>query len=614
MVVLKKSLESRKFVFITLFLIVGIVFIIKLFLLQIIQDEYKLSADNNVLRYVTQYPPRGVVFDRTGKLMVYNEAAYDLLVIPKQVKEFDTVEFCRILDVSIEDVRANLKKAKQYSMVKPTIFVEQLSKEDFSYLDEVLFKFPGFFVQLRTVRKYDTPTAAHVLGYTGEVSQRDIDRDPYYKMGDYIGLTGLEKAYEPILRGKKGMKIKLVDVHNREMGSYQDGKYDSSSVPGKNIKISIDAEVQEYAEQLMRNKRGSVVAIEPSTGEILVMVSSPSYDPNLLVGRGRSKAFSKMNQDTLKPLFNRAAQAQYPPGSTFKTINTLIALQEGTLNVNTRYGCNGTKSTPIPCSHNHPAPLDLLHAIEQSCNPYFWNVFRSILEQRKFRTMQDSYNYWRDLVTSFGIGQVLEGDVVDQANGNLPKDSYYDKYYGKKGWRAITIRSMAIGQGEVEETPLQLANLAATIANRGYYHPPHLMKEVEGDTATSHKFGNKIFPKVAPEYYNTLIDGMWLVYQGASGGARYYKIDSVECCGKTGTAQNPHGKNHSVFIAFAPKDNPKIAIACIVENSGYGATWAAPIASLVMEKYLKRKIKQTVTEQKMMEADFIHGGSIAPEP
>jgi penicillin-binding protein 2 len=605
MVVLKKSLESRKFLFITLFIITGLAFIIKLFLLQVIQDEYKLSADNNVLRYVTQYPPRGVVFDRNGKLMVYNEAAYDLLIVPKLVKAFDTAEFCRLLEIPIEEVRQNIKKARNYSMFKPSIFLEQLSKEDFGFLDEVLFKFPGFFVQLRTVRKYDNPTAAHVLGYTGEVNNRDIERDPYYKMGDYIGLTGLEKSYEPVLRGKKGVKIKLVDVHNREMGSYQDGKYDSAAVAGKNITVSIDAEVQEYAEKLMRFKKGSIVAIEPSTGEILVMVSSPSYDPNLLVGRGRSKSFSKLNQDTLKPLFNRAVQAQYPPGSTFKTINTLIGLQEGTLHTYTRYGCNGVGSSPIPCSHNHPAPLDLLHAIEQSCNPYFWQVYKAILDQNKFATMQDSYNYWRDLVMSFGINTVLEGDVVDQANGNLPKDTYYDKYYGKKGWRAITIRSLAIGQGEVEETPLQLANLAAIIANRGYYHPPHLLKAVEGDAEPAKIFEKKIYPKVASEYYQTLVDGMELVYTG--GGARWYKVDSVACCGKTGTSQNPHGKNHSVFIAFAPKDNPKIAIACVVENSGYGATWAAPIASLVMEKYLKREVKQKVTEERMMNAYLLDG-------
>jgi penicillin-binding protein 2 len=603
---MKKTLESRKYVFFALFIIVGLVFIIKLFLLQVIQDRYKLSADNNVLRYVTQYPPRGVVYDRHGKLMVYNEAAYDLLIVPKQVKAFDTAEFCRLLDLNIEEVRQRIKKARNFSMFKPSIFLEQLSKEDFGYLDEALFKFPGFFVQLRTIRKYDSPTAAHVLGYIGEVNNRDIERDPYYKMGDYIGMNGLEKSYEPLLRGKKGVKIKLVDVHNREMGSYQDGKYDSSAVPGMNITISIDAEVQAYAEKLMRFKKGSIVAIEPSTGEILVMVSSPSYDPNLLVGRARGKNFSKLNQDTLKPLFNRAIQAQYPPGSTFKTINTLIALQEGVLHDYTRYGCNGVGSSPIPCSHSHPSPLDLHHAIEQSCNPYFWQVYKSILEQKKFSTMQESYNYWRDMVMSFGVGAKIESDVVDQSSGNLPKDTYYDKYFGKKGWRPLTIRSLAIGQGEVEETPLQMANQAAIIANRGYYYPPHLLKAVEGDTHPEAVFDKRIHAKVASSFYDDLIEGMWLVYQGGGGSARWYRIDSVECCGKTGTSQNPHGKNHSVFLAFAPADNPKIAIACVVENSGYGATWAAPIATLVMEKYLKRVVKQKVTEERMMNAYLLN--------
>ncbi len=599
---MRKPLESRKYVFLTLFVIVGGIYLIRLFLLQVIQDEYKLSADNNVLRYVTQYPPRGAIYDRNGKLMVYNEAAYDLLVVPKQVRPFDTTEFCRLLDLTPEEVRANLKKARAHSMFKPSVFLEQLSKEDFAYLEEVLYKFEGFYVQLRTIRKYISPVAAHAIGYIGEVDKRDIERDPYYKQGDYIGKTGLEKAYEPILRGKKGLKIRLVDVHNREMGSYQDGRYDSSAVPGQNITIGLDAELQEYAESLMRFKIGSVVAIEPSTGEILAMVSSPAYNPNLLVGRIRSKNFAALNQDTLKPLFNRAILAQYPPGSTFKTVNTLIGLQEGVLHNYTRYGCRGVGTTPIACSHNHPSPLDLPHAIEQSCNPYFWQVYKSILEQDKFKTMQESYTHWRDLVMSFGVGTRLEGDIVDQEDGNLPTEAYFDRFYGKKGWRAITIRSLSIGQGEIELTPLQLANIAATIANRGYYHPPHILKNVEGDPEYARRFEEKIYPKVSPEHYQELIDGMWLVYQGAGGSARWYKIDSVECAGKTGTAQNPHGENHSLFMAFAPVDHPKIAIAAVVENSGYGATWAAPIATLIMEKYLKGEVKQKATEDRMKNA------------
>jgi len=599
---MKKTLESRKYVFIAIFILAGALFIIKLFLLQVIQDEYKLSADNNVLRYVTQYPPRGVVYDRNGMLMVYNEAAYDLLIVPNLVKEFDTAEFSRLLDLNIDEVRQNIKKARAYSIFKPSIFLEQISKEDFGYLDEALFKFPGFFVQLRTIRRYDSPTAAHLLGYIGEVSNRDMERDSYYKMGDYLGKSGLEKSYEDLLRGEKGIKIRLVDVHNREMGSYQDGKYDSTATPGKNLTISIDAEVQAYAEKLMQNKKGSIVAIEPSTGEILVMVSSPSYDPNSLVGRARSKNFAALNQDTLMPLFNRAMQAQYPPGSTFKTINTLIGLQEGILKGSTRYGCNGVGSFPIPCSHDHPSPLNLQHAIEQSCNPYFWRVFKSILDQKKFSTVQEGYNYWCDLVRSFGVGSVLEGDVVGQADGNLPKETYYDKYYGKKGWKPATIRSLSIGQGEVEQTPLQLANEAAIIANRGYYYPPHLLKTVEGNTGPAAMFDKKIYTRIASQFYGEVIDGMWMVYKGEHGSARWYQIDSIACCGKTGTSQNPHGKNHSIFIAFAPKDNPKIAIACVVENSGFGATWAAPIATLVIEKYLKREVKQKFTEERMLNA------------
>ena len=609
---LKKNLERRKFVFFTMFVVTGAAFLIKLFLLQVIQEEYKLSAENNVLRYVTQYPPRGAMFDRNGKLMVFNEAAYDLLVVPKQVKPFDTTELCRLLDITPEEVRATLKKARLYSMVKPTIFLEQLSKEDFAYLEEVLFKFPGFYVQLRTIRKYETPIAAHVLGYIGEVDKRDIERDAYYKQGDYIGKSGVEKAYEPILRGKKGVKIKLVDVHNREMGSYKDGKYDSTSVPGKNVTLGLDAELQAYGEQLMRWKKGSIVAIEPSTGEVLVVVSNPSYNPNLLIGRARSKNYAMLTQDPMIPLFNRATQAQYPPGSTFKTISTLIALQEGVLDVDTRYGCNGVGTVPISCSHRHPAPLSLLHAIEQSCNPYFWQVFKSVLDQRKFSTMQEAYSYWREYVASFGVGSILEGEIPDQANGNLPKDAYFDRYYGKKGWRPLTIRSLSIGQGEIEMTPLQLANAAAIFANRGYYYPPHFLKEVEGDPGYTEKYKKKIYSKVSPDYFPILVEGMGLVFQGESGTARWYRIDSVDCCGKTGTAQNPHGKNHSIFIAFAPKDNPKIAIACVVENSGYGATWAAPIATLIMEKYLKGEVKQKAAEERMLNAYLLDDG-LAPE-
>jgi penicillin-binding protein 2 len=604
--ILKKALERRKFVIFTMFFAVGIIFIIRLFILQVLSNEYKLSADNNVLRYVTQYPSRGLVYDRKGKLLIYNEAAYDIMVLPKQLEDFDTLELCRLLHIEKEEVKKRLLTARRYSPYKPSIFLEQVSKEDFSYFEEKMFKYPGFYVQARTLRRYPNPIAAHVLGYIGEVDNTIIENQPYYKMGDYIGKSGIEKWHEDVLRGLKGIKIKLVDVHNREMGSFQEGKYDTLAVPGENIYMTLDADLQAYAEQLMNNKVGGVVAIEPATGEVLVMVSAPSYDPNLLVGRIRAKNFHNLSLDTLKPLFNRAIMAQYPPGSSFKTINTLIGLQEGVLDINTAYPCRGVGTTPIACSHSHASPLSLLHAIEQSCNPYFWAVYRSILEQRKFATMQESYMHWRDYVVSFGVASVLPGDILDQAKGVLPTDAYFNKYYGMKGWRAMTVRSLSIGQGEIQLTPLQLANVAATIANRGFYYPPHLLKSVEGQNSLPAEYSQKVTPKIDRKYYDILVEGMRLVYEGDHGSARWYKMDSITSCGKTGTAQNPHGENHSVFMCFAPVENPKIAVAVVVENAGYGATWAAPIATLIMEKYIRGHVKQTNAEEKMLKADLIH--------
>lgn len=604
---MRRSLERRKYVFLVIFTVVAIAFITKLFLLQILVDEYKLSADNNVLRHVTQYPPRGVVYDRNGTLLVVNEPAYDLLVIPRQVTAFDTAELCQLLQIDKANFLERLKIAKTYSIYKPSVFLEQIAKEDYAFLEEKMYKFPGFYIQARTVRKYPRPMAAHVLGYIGEVGKSDIEKDPYYTQGDYIGKSGIEKSYENTLRGKKGVKLVMVDVHNREMGSFQGGRYDTASVPGKDIYLSIDAELQQYGEELMRNKKGSIVAIDPSTGEILALVSAPSYDPNLLIGRIRTRNYTMLSQDTLIPLFNRATLAQYPPGSTFKTINTVIALQEGVLNLHTAYSCRGVASTPIACSHNHPSPLDLLHAIEQSCNTYFWQVFRSILEQKKFSSIQESYDYWRGLVASFGIGSPLVTDLPEQQNGNLPMDSYFNKYYGLKGWKAITIRSLAIGQGEIELTPLQLANVAAIIANRGFYFPPHVIRKIADQDNIPEKLTEKHSTAVSSGYFDILIKGMELVYEGEHGSARWYKPDGIIACGKTGTAQNPHGDNHSLFMAFAPKDDPKIAIAAVVENSGYGATYAAPIVSLMIEKYLTGQVRPGLWyETKMMTTDLIH--------
>lgn len=602
---MRKTFERRKYIIISIFVFVGLVFSIRLFLLQVPENEYKLSAENNVLRYITLYPPRGLVYDRNGRLLVYNEAAYDLLVVPRQAEIADTNEFCNLLHIERDDLEARMEKARKHSRYKPSVFIEQLSREEYAYLEEKLYKYPGFYVQPRTLRKYPIPIASHVLGYVGEVDNRDLENDAYYKQGDYIGKSGIEKTYEKVLRGSKGLRIIMVDVFNREQGNFQDGKYDTSAVAGTDLVLTLDAELQLYGEELMRNKRGSIVALDPRTGEILALVSSPNYDPNLLIGRIRSKNFLALSRDSLKPLFNRATMAQYPPGSTFKTINALIALDEGLLSTHTRYSCNGVGSRPIPCSHDHESPLDLLHAIEQSCNPYFWEVYKSILEQRKFPVIQDGYMHWRERASGFNIGRPVPGDLPDQRKGNLPADSYFNHYYGVTGWRAITVRSLSIGQGEIEMTPLQLANLSAIIANKGYYLPPHLLRSAPGSPGTTEAFSEKIETGIPEKHFDIIIEGMNLVYEGEMGSARWYRNDSINMCGKTGTSQNPHGKNHSVFIAFAPKENPQIAISCVVENSGYGSTWAAPISTLMMEKYLAGETRKTWFETKMLNANLL---------
>jgi penicillin-binding protein 2 len=602
-----KSYDQRKFIIGGIFILIGLVFSIKLFFLQVMDSEYKLSAENNVLRYITQYPARGMIFDRNGELLVFNEAAYDLMVVPRQISAFDTTELCTLLHITKEDLESRLDKAKRYSSYKPSVILEQVSRETFAFLAEKLFKYPGFYVQARSLRRYTYPSAAHVLGHVGEVSKREIEHNRYYQQGDYIGKNGVEKAYERELRGSKGMKIILVDVFNREKGSFQGGRYDTAAVPGKNIHITIDSELQQYGERLLKNKVGSIVALDPKSGEILSLVSSPAFNPNLLVGRIRSDNYRKLSVDTLKPIFNRATMARYPPGSTFKTVLSLICLQDEVIHPYTAYSCQGLASYPIPCSHDHESPLDFVHAIEQSCNPYFYKVFKAFLEQDHYGNIQEAYEDWREKVMAFGIAQSLETDLLEQSKGFLPPYSYFDKYYGKKGWKAITVRSLSIGQGEIELTPLQMANAGAIMANRGYYYPPHLVKNIEGIPDAAERFKVKKEVPVDKEHFEKVIDGMQLVYEGEMGSARWYRYDTVTAlCGKTGTSQNPHGDNHSVFIAFAPRENPEIAIAVVVENSGYGSTWAAPIATLMIEKYLTGKVKPKWWENKMLNADLIH--------
>ena len=580
-------------------MVAGIIFLLRLFFLQVIDDSYVHSANNNVLRYVTQYPARGLVYDRNGKLLVYNEAVYDLMVLPALVKEMDTLEFCRLLDISPEGFRERLRKARSYSRFKPSLFEKQISKEAYGYIEEKLYRYPGFYVQSRTLRKYPKPIAAHLLGYVGEVNQNIIDKDSYYRSGDYIGISGLEKSYEKDLRGVKGITVRMVDVHNREVGSFQNGLLDSMAVMGKDLYLTIDADLQEYGELLMQNKMGSIVAIEPATGEILAFLSSPAYDPNLLVGRVRGKNFGALFKDPVKPLLNRAMMGQYPPGSTFKMINDLVGLQEGVLTANTRYSCQGPGTTPIRCTHNHQSPLGILTAIEQSCNPFHWQVFRSILTSSGHGNLRSNYVAWRNHVMSLGFGHKLGTDLGSELSGNVPSADKFDAIYGKGRWNAMTVRSLSIGQGEILATPLQIANSGVVIANRGHYYVPHVVKSI-GDGKSKTEVFEKITSTISPVHFDITIEGMAQV--ASAGTARWYKPAGIIMCGKTGTAENPHGADHSLFMAFAPKDNPVIAIAVVVENSGFGSTWALPIASLMIEKYINGEVTRKDVEERMINA------------
>jgi penicillin-binding protein 2 len=605
---MEKIYANRRFVIIGLFFITGFIFLIRLFYIQVIADKYVLSANNNVLRYVTQYPARGLIYDRFGKLLVYNEAAYDLMVTPKLVKTIDTMELCNLIGIEKSDFIDRMKKARSYSPYRPSIFEAQISRENYGYLEEKMFKFPGFFVQSRTLRKYGYPVAAHTMGYIGEVGPELIGKDPYYKSGDYIGISGIEKSYESILRGKKGMKIQVVDVFNRPKGSFQEGKYDTTAYAGTDLYTTLDVELQEYGEKLMINKKGSIVAIEPATGEILCLISSPSYDPNLLVGRVRKKNYTILSEDSIfVPLFNRALMASYPPGSTFKMTDALIGQQDGVLSFDTRYSCPGGFSLGngkmVGC-HAHWSPLELTQAIQFSCNTYFCRVFRSIIDQKPFTNTRAGYEKWRSHVMTLGFGKKLGLDLPGELNGNIPSANYYDKYHGKGRWTSMAIISLGIGQGEIGITPVQLANYAALIANKGHYYVPHVVKAIGKSDSLNPEIMKLRKTDIDPAYYDVVIEGMYQVVE--AGTATLAKMDSIKICGKTGTAQNPHGKHHSLFIAFAPKDNPKIAISVVVENAGQGAWWAAPIASLMIEKYLKRTVKRTEIELRMVEGDLIH--------
>ena len=600
------KLRARRLLVYGIFLAVGLAFVVKLFSLQVLDKKYKVLADNNALRYVTQYPARGKVYDRNGELLVFNEAVYDLMVVPKQaisrdtLKPFDTAEFCRLLDITKESFVERMNKARSYSYVKASSFVTQIPKEDYAHIAEVLYRYPGFYFQIRTLRHYPLSIAAHTLGDIGEVNQAELEKDPYYRQGDYIGKSGIERSYEKELRGEKGLKVVLVDVHNREMGSFMDGELDSDPVAGKDIYLGMDAELQAYGEQLMVGKIGSIVAIEPKTGQILAFVSSPTYDPNLLVGRERGQHYRELQQDPMKPLINRAISGTYPPGSTFKTVIGLIAMQSGSITPQTVFRCNGPGSLPIKCTHHHGGAPDFANAIMNSCNPYFYESFKATLNNPKFGDIKMGYEYWKDMNYKLGLGRTFDTDIPYELKGNIPTREYFDKMYNGQ-WNSVTIRSLGIGQGEVLLTPLQLANIAATIANEGYYYPPHLIKCFGDSTAIPAVMTTRVDPGIEQRHFKVMKKGLRTVFSGPAGTARRYEVKDLAQCGKTGTAQNPHGNYHSNFIAFAPEEDPQIAIAVIIENGGYGATWAAPIASLMIEKYIRGYSEREELEKRMME-------------
>lgn len=590
-----------------IFISVALIYLMRLFQLQILDESYKFYAQNNVLQEQTIYPARGLIYDRSGELLVYNDAIYDLSVIPDQVKDLDTLAFCKVLGITYEEflaTSARLKRQKGYSPWKPVVFQRQITIPTYAAFQEKLFDFRGFFVEVRTDRKYKHNNAAHVMGYIGEVTDRDIEKsNGYYRMGDFIGISGVERTYEKELGGLKGTRYVLVDSKNRTQGRYKEGAFDTPAVAGKNIHLTIDQKLQALGEELMQNKVGSVVAIEPRTGEVLALVSSPTYDPNLLVGRDRGNMYMSLLKDPAKPLFNRPISAPYPPGSIFKVIMSLMGQQEKVLNPSTSYGCH--RGYLFVGCHPHGSPLQLRGAIAVSCNAYFCQVYRSLINNPKYKYVEEAYDQFYKHAYSFGMGHALGIDLYGEGPGVLKKKEYFDKLYGRHRWQALTTISMGIGQGELGITPLQMANATAAVANRGFYITPHIVKKINGHANPNPEFNKRHWTTVDTSYFPVVIDGMHDVVE--HGTAYVARIPGIEVCGKTGTAQNPHGKDHSVFFAFAPKNNPRIAIAVVVENSGFGATWAAPIASLMMEQYLtgKHDTRQALLER-MLKGNLTH--------
>ena len=585
------------------------ILIMKLFSIQIIEDKYKMDAENNSMVYSIIYPTRGIIHDRNEKILVGNKVAYDLLVTPREVEEFDTLALSKVLDVTPEFIKGKMdeyRRNRRRIGWQTVIMIKQMPQETYMKFSEVEYKFPGFRGQARSIREYPFNAGGNLLGYVSEVDSRFIERNPEYKVGDYAGKTGIEAAREKELRGEKGYNIMLRDSRNKIMSRYQNGEMDKEAVPGKNITTTIDAELQHYGQMLMNNKVGSLVAIEPSTGEILAMVSSPGIDVDMLANIGQH--YGDIASNPYKPMFNRAVQAPYPPGSVFKLVNGLIGLQEKVVSPNTYYPCRmgyHFGKNKLGC-HAHKSPINFEESIMMSCNAYYCYILRDLLENKKYGSIEETMDKWKEYVQSFGFGKKLGSDFPSELGGFIPDSKYYNKVYGKGGWKATTVISLSIGQGEIGCTPLHLANLCATIANRGFYYIPHIIKDSE-HVSIDPKYKERHYTMVDTTHFPKVIGGMYRAVNsgfGSGGTASIAAVKGLDICGKTGTAKNQHGHDHSVFICFAPKDNPKIAVAAYVENGGFGATWAAPIASLLTEMYLTGEISQ---ERKYLEERILDG-------
>lgn len=596
------ELEKRRFVIGGVAIVIVIVYLIRLFTLQIMSDDYKKNADSNAFQKKIDFPSRGIITDRNGKLLVYNQPSYDIMVIMNEESgRLDTTEFCNALNITKEffikrmaDIK-DRNKNPGYSRYTQQLFMSQLSDQEFSVFREKMFRFPGFYIQKRSIRQYEYPYAAHVLGDVAETSMEDIEKDSYYQPGDYIGKLGVERSYEKELRGQKGVQILLRDARGRIQGSYQNGLLDTKPVAGKDLKLSIDINLQALGERLLEGKIGSIVAIEPSTGEILCMVSSPTYDPRLMVGRNRGKNHLALSRNIWKPLLNRSIMGQYPPGSTFKTTQALTFLSEGIITPSTMYPCSrgfNYGRLHVGC-HGHGSPINLVPALGTSCNAYFcWGLYHMTSNRRKYKNVQEAMNTWRDYMVSMGFGYKLGVDLPGEKRGLIPNADYYDNAY-KKSWNGLTVISIAIGQGEVNLTPLQIANLGATIANRGYFYTPHVVKAIKGQPLDS-AYTTRHYTKASRFAYEKVVEGMRRAV--TSGTCNHLNRSDIIFCGKTGTAQN-RGQDHSVFMGFAPMDNPKIAIAVYVENGGFGADYGVPIGGLMIEQYLNGKLSAAAEQR-----------------